>query len=680
MKWLYFVSMILMMTATIPVSFAQQCKVNPAAAISPIINLAKSGFSTTCMLQREQYKCAELESELEGDEKKKVIQCDSKSIEENKLSNVSLTSCVWNGIKISGEQLLDLTKLPGQIAEIVAKGFHETQLCNASLDKKRELLTAYNLTISDKRFTLSEQFLGKWLEDASCAEIDKLLWARYQNYQNVLMNERIAAINTGKKPVALEAKKDDGPGIIELLKSAMSAAQVRYECYTPKVKAEMICAGVTSLIVDTAMGMGIKSAVTKISAIVKSKKALSNINRAVAAGEKAHLTDAAKLTNADRKRAALVLLNENLAANAPKRILTEAEENALIKAHEVGKPRGYFTYTKEDLAEKARLLKEAGFTANERRILMENGIAGEITDPWTINAITTHYKKVLGQAALTSEKSAAIIKFESAGSSTSQAFLKLNAREFLEKSGFSKEEIDAILAAKKAEEMRLAKGLPYKEPVMAVAKVAAKTNAVTKPTTNAAVDVVEQTVASVAEKAEKMSLKDAIAESEKLRLPRDSKGMRLKVNGKEVVAGPLENEASSEYLLRAAKLEREAAEEAYKKKNRTLKADVSYMNKYVENALEQSLKGDGTVAKKIVQEAMKGNGNTMRDMNELVTHLYQNAYEFPNATEAQKALSQLRKQNLKKVLEEIKAQKGDGLLTNGNNSVFRSMLGGVSSN
>lgn len=672
--------LLLTFAATIPVAFTQQCKVNASAAITPIMNLAKTGFSSTCMLQREQYKCSELEADLEGDEKKKVIQCDLKSIEENKLSNASLTSCIWNGIKISGEQLLDLAKLPGQIADIVAKGFHETQLCNASLDKKRELLTAYNLTVSDKRFKLSEQFLGKWLEDASCAEIDKLLWARYQNYQNVLMNERIAAINTGKKPAALELKKDNGPDIIALLKSAMSAAQVRYECYTPKVKAEMICAGVTSLIVDTAMGMGIKSAVTKISGIVKSKKALANINRAVAAGEKAHLTDAAKLTNADRKRAALVLLNENLAANAPKRVLSEAEEKALIKAHEVGKPRGYFTYTKEDLAEKARLLKEAGFSSSERRILMENGIAGEITDPWTINAITTHFKKVIGVTELSAEKSAAIIKLQSAGPSTSQAFINLNAREVLAKAGFTKDEIDAVLAAKKAEEMRLAKGLPYKEPVVAVAKVAVKTNTVSKPGASAAVEAVQQTVASAAVKAEKMSLKDALAEAENLRLPRDSKGMRLKVNGKEVVAGPLENEASSEYLLRAAKLEREAAEEAYRKKNRTLKADVSYMNKYVENALEASLKGDGTVAKKIVQDAMKGNGNTMRDMNELVTHLYQNAYEFPNATEAQRAMSQLRKENLKKLLEEIKAQKGDALLTNGNNSVFRSMLGGVSSN
>ena len=36
-----------------------------------------------------QNRIDELEAELEGDEKKKIIQCDAKSMEENKLSNSS---------------------------------------------------------------------------------------------------------------------------------------------------------------------------------------------------------------------------------------------------------------------------------------------------------------------------------------------------------------------------------------------------------------------------------------------------------------------------------------------------------------------------------------------------------------------------------------------------------------
>lgn len=673
-----FLSLLMALSLFIPVSFAQQCKVPRPSSFAPMMSLAQNSFSSACILQREENRCAELESELEGEEKKKVIQCDLKSIEENKLTNMSLTSCMWNGLKLSGEQLLDLSKLPGQLAEAVAKGFRETQLCNASVDKKRELLTAFNLSLNDDRFKLSEQFLGRWLEDASCAEVEKLLWSRYQNYQNVILNERRAAINTGKKPADLETKKDKGPGIVELLKSAMAAAQVRYECYTPKVKAEMICAGVTSLVADSLMGMGIKSAVTKISAVVKSKKALGNIQRSAASGGKAHLTDAAVLTNADRKKAALILLNEKLPAGAPRRVLSEAEEKALIKAHEVGKPdRGYFTYTKEDLAEKARLLKEAGFSVDERRLLMENGIAGEIKDPFYVNAIMNHYKKLLGSEALNAEKTSAILKVQTLPSTTSEAFAKANPRQILEQAGFSKAEIDAIIGSKKAEEIRQVKGLPYKEPVAAVEKVASKTNAVSKPHAHAAPEVVVPVVINHSEKAAALGAKEALAEAEKLRLPRDAKGMRLKVNGKDVIAGPAELEAASEYYMRAAKLEREAAEEAYRKKNRTLQADVSLINPPLKNALDASLRGDGTVAKKIVDDAINGKGNQVRNINELVYHVYNDIYLSSAGTEA---AAKLKKENLKKLFDQIKAQKGDQYLTNGNSGLLRSMSGWANSN
>lgn len=677
---LNFCSFIILFLSTITASFAQQCLDNSRNKSIPLFSLAQNSLSSACLIQREQYKCSDLEAELLGEEKKKVIQCDAKSIEENKLSNMSFGSCIFNGLKMSGEQLLDLGALPGKIAEGVAQGFRDAQLCNVSIEKKRELLTAFNLSVNDNRFKLSEQFLGRWLEEASCAEIDKLVYARYQNYQRVTYNERINDINAGKKVAALPGQKENSSDLIKLLKSAMSAANVRYECYTPKVKAEMICAGVTSLIVDAALGMGIKSAITKISAVVKSKKALNAINRSVANGDKTNLNDAAKLTDSDRKKAAGLLLNQNAAAGAAKRVLSSAEEKALINAHEVGKPRGYFTYTREDLAEKSRILKEAGFSNSERRLLMESGITGEITDPWTINAITTHYKKTLGKVeGLSAQQSAAIIKMESLGPSWGQNYLKGNPAQILKDAGFSQKEIDTIIAAKKAEESRLSKGLAYKEPVVAAAKPATSIPAkVTVPETTPVAAIMPPAVVNHAEKAVSLSLKQALEEAEKLRIPRDARGARLIKNGKEAVATSSELEASSEYLYRAAKIEREAAEEAYRKKNRTLKADVDFINKHIDSALEASLRGDGTVARKIVRDAINSKDNSMKNLNTLITNIYESKYEFPNGTDAQKAASAIRKANLKKVFDEIKEQKGDSLLTNGNSGVLRSMNGYVS--
>lgn len=367
---------------TISAAFAQQCVVKNNNGITPFVTLAQNSLSSTCLLQREQYNCKELEIDLVGDEKKKIIQCDAKSMEENKLTNMSLKDCIFSGLKISGENLLDLAKIPGKISEAVVKGFHDTQLCNTSVEKKRELLTAYNLTIDDSRFKLSEQFLGRWLEDASCAEVDKLLFARYQNYQDVTMRERRAAIDTGKKVSPIATTQASGSDIMKLLKSAMEGAQVRYECYTPKVKAEMVCAGISSLIVDAAMGMGVKSAISKISAVVKSKKALGAISRAIAAEEKIDLKDTAKLLSAERKRAAAVLLEKEL---------TDAQKKAVIEAHEIGlkEGRGYFDYTPDDLRKKAKILKEAGFNDEERALLMRSGITGQITTEEAKKIITS---------------------------------------------------------------------------------------------------------------------------------------------------------------------------------------------------------------------------------------------------------------------------------------------------
>lgn len=55
--------------------------------------------------------------------------------------------------------------------------------------------------------------------------------------------------------------------------------------------------------------------------------------------------------------------------------LSPEQQSAILKAHEVGSS-GEGKFTKAELLEKARILDEAGFTKEERRVLMENGITG----------------------------------------------------------------------------------------------------------------------------------------------------------------------------------------------------------------------------------------------------------------------------------------------------------------
>ena len=365
MKFLF---LVLMMFFTLQNLFAQETCSSLSLLPPELSIIQSSAASMNCLATKSQYNCQKVEAELEQNEKYKVIQCDSRSLAANRIGNVSLTDCIWNGLKISGESLVDLAQVPGAVASAVAKGFKDTQICNSSIDKKRELLKAFNLSIDDSRFQLTEQFLGKWLEDASCAEVEKLVSARYQNYQTVLMRERMAAITTGRTPVPLKTQKDSSPSLTEMLKSAMAGFEQTYECYTPKVKAEMLCAGVTSLLADVALGGGVVMAAKKMAAVVKSKKALKNIRSSVDAGEKANLSDSAVLLKSDRLKAAEAVLA---------RTLSEEEKKAVMTAHNIGKERGFGTYTGRDITEKGRELKKVKtIELNERRALMENGITG----------------------------------------------------------------------------------------------------------------------------------------------------------------------------------------------------------------------------------------------------------------------------------------------------------------
>lgn len=455
--------------------FAQtMCKWKKPGENEVLLTFSGSALEISCAITKETYNCEKLEKELPLEEKYKVIKCDKESIKKNSLSETNVAECVWNGIKISADSFMSLAEMPGKIAESIAKGFKDTQACNQSIDKKREILNAFNLTIQDDRFKLQPHFVGKWLEDAPCSEIEKLLSARYQNYTQTIYRERINNINAGKKVAAL---KDNTSmfNLMEELSKAFNQAEVVYQCYTPKVKAEMLCAGVTSLLVDLASGAGIAGAASKIAAIVKSKKALSRAERALASGNKVDLMDASKLRNADRLK---------LAEKAMGKSLSEAEKKAIIEAHEIGiaEGRGFYTYTQDDLLKKARLLRGAGIDKDQVRVLMENGITGAFRDPFFKNAMTTHMKKITNLATLSSAQEEALIVIHELGKSSMTGFSD-KARALLKSAGFKDDQIEKILKAKSNQENGIKTAAEEAKPVPAkvVTSVPAKPVVSTPP-------------------------------------------------------------------------------------------------------------------------------------------------------------------------------------------------------
>ncbi len=401
-----------------------------------------------CMATRAEYKCEQLEKDLESSEINKVIQCNKKSLSENTVGNMNLPDCIWNGIKLSGETLADISKIPGKLAESIAKGFSETQACNKSVDKKREILNAFNKSIPDPRYQLEERFLGNYLEDAPCSEIEKLLSARYQGYQQQVYRNRINAINAGKKVDPIESK--EGADLSKMLAEAIKSMGQSYNCYTPKVKAEMLCVGVTTLLVDAAIGGGVFMAAKKMTAIVKSKRALGRIEDAINDGRPIDLSDSSKLLAGDRLKAGRELLGL-------KRPLMDSEKRAILEAHEVGikEGRGFYTYNDQDIIQKTRKLRrEGGFSEEQTRKLMEAGITGMMDDPFFRKAMIGHFKKYM-TVTMTAAQENALAAVHNLGHSFEVGFAD-KASKLLKESGFSDEQIKRILQIKSNQEKKIA--------------------------------------------------------------------------------------------------------------------------------------------------------------------------------------------------------------------------------
>ena len=168
----------------------------------------------------------------------------------------------------------------------------------------------------------------------------------------------------------------------EKAKQYIKEQGIKLQCYNARAQAEMMCeaiAEVASMAVGGA-GVAVKgSKAAKLAEMSGVSAKAADATKAVQAGSKlgaataAELAAAAKLSNVERVASAEQLIG---------RQLTQAEKNALMKAHEVGAEagRGFGSYTTADLSTKARLLESNGFSKTEREILMRRGIAGVQTN------------------------------------------------------------------------------------------------------------------------------------------------------------------------------------------------------------------------------------------------------------------------------------------------------------
>lgn len=426
-----------------------------------------------------------------------------------------------------------------------------------------------------------------------------------------------------------------------------------YNCLNGVAKSNTICKAVGSLIMPpTAIFAFLKGGKAALVALEATEKGAAAVKASrMSFAQMNHLKAAAKLTDAERLAEAGKLLDGMK--------LTKAQEEAIIAAHKIGiaDGRGFYTYTQADISKKARILREAGFDPDQTRLLMERGITGTFANPNTttlangartqaqtigisINKMTANGQDVAGEMAKykTAFKEAGENYSLAASSSKNPLVLKM-AWESSAKSG----DVAGTLAAYNKglkefgmNQQKMMMGISQdiltlqrkvaanpKDPTLALElktlkEVEAKLKGVQPPASIPKPIVAQPAAAKPAEVVVATEAKSAIP-----KIPESMKWNEARdiANKHRLAHQP---EEASHYYLKASQ-----------------KRDFS--DRQFVQAFDESLKGQGTVAREIFAKADN------KQLNAMLNEVFERELHYSkNATE---------KANLRKILEDIRDNK-----------------------
>lgn len=316
-----------------------------------------------CVETRNSQECQALYAKMEpGEVLRKQLDCSSQSTS-FETSHSFLRDCAqggWNFFVDLGTSMiegLDLTK------EIAAE-----QECTKDPAKKRAIFDDYNIAVPE--ILRVPKLSDSQIENMHCGMIRaRLQEAREKrNHQVMSQVQRKRGQNLDVKEQEFVAYRDAqrkvGPGLIEKAKGLLQDMKVQPQCYNTQVYREMLCEAVASVATTVGGGAGIAFKAAKAGKIAR----LSGLQKM------------GQLSNSERIAYAEKRMTEIWGAEG--RVLTDAQRKAIIDAHEVGAGtgRGYYTYTSQELREKAKILEKAGFDRYERELLMREGVTGQWAD------------------------------------------------------------------------------------------------------------------------------------------------------------------------------------------------------------------------------------------------------------------------------------------------------------
>lgn len=354
-------------------------------------NQAKDRFSLlmhTCQALADSKDCKNLKEQLTKSEQpedaKKIISCKREDV----LAQDSSLSKSWSMAKGCGIGLFDSTF--GNLGRAIGEGIAKWQIdrekdreknkeCSKSLENKKAFFKLYNSAAP--RLVKVEVPSDEVLNKNSCKSIQEDLLPRSIQAKyiraNASINSKKAKDYTPEEKELLEFNKiklsqAKQSSVLASAKKLIEDQGIKLWCYSTQAQSAMMCEAigtVLSLAIPGAQAARIANLrrLAGLKAEAQGMKTLSAENKAEI------LTRNASLTSEQRVQKAAETLRRNLNKN---------EQEAIIAAHKVGESsgHGYGTYTRAELLEKEKILREAGFKSEEISLMMRKGITGEYDD------------------------------------------------------------------------------------------------------------------------------------------------------------------------------------------------------------------------------------------------------------------------------------------------------------
>lgn len=354
-----------------------------------------TGRQRACESELKAEGCGEAMASATAEAKAKFRTCDGKDICLEALDPIKAYYGCTLGV---GSAAVDaITGLFTFIPDIFEAGAK----CNADLEGKLlRIEEANRLLTSFHKIEMSISVI----DNMPCDAVDKLIDGRFKKDEadfrglrdspallrtgpgvpegTERMREKLKSMTEERAKIAI-LKKKMREEMKENLDRLWKELGIKINCYNAKEKAQMICyAGATVLTMFTGAGALAKSGqLGRLAKMSGSQKALNAFDRVSRHPDEARAMIARVLQNS--KLSMEGRLAEAQAMNGG-RPLTRAQEDAVKRAHEFGdgqpgrdgKPAGVYNYTDAQLKEKLRILEDAGFTPDQAKQLIREGITG----------------------------------------------------------------------------------------------------------------------------------------------------------------------------------------------------------------------------------------------------------------------------------------------------------------